>query len=224
MNHPYDQLDFNLKPLEIKIVNYILRKKQFDGFENPHYSIKFFEKARKTKLKKKNEDGLKFIFKRAIKQLKFDIKKKLKSENEKLSIDEFDKRFYTYYYGKISEKMKKPLECFYHFRNWKKRTSPNIPKSVTKKYLALLKKNPEFIQKINNFLLNDFFLSFYRSNSNKIRHLIIKWEEMIQNSPDNWSGIEKIKKSILGKGNKLPWTLSEAECAFKKTLDSIKKA
>jgi hypothetical protein len=214
----------NLTELEKQIVIFIIRKKKFDGYQDIKFTCNFFNKARQTILKKKNEDSLKFIFKKALKNLKQEFKRKNQNLNGNLSIDEFDFKFYNFYFGEISKNQNIPLEKFYHFRNWKSRTSTDIPKSVTKKYLSRLKKNKEFMNKIVHFLKNKFWVEFHRMNSIKIQHLIIKWEQFIQENDCNESGMKQIESSITGRGNKLPWTIFEAEYGYKKTLDSISKA
>lgn len=224
LNINYVDQDMVLTPLEKQIIVFILKKKKFHGFENIEFTASFFNRARQTKLTKKNEDGLKFIFKKALKEIKRKFKKEHQLTDLSFSIDKFDELFYGYFFKKVAEREGIKLECFYHFRNWKSRTSIDIPKSVTRRYLKRLKKNPEFMGKILYFLNNQFWHDFYRMNSIKIQHLIIKWEQFIQGAESNAAGMSLIEKSITGRGNKLPWTIFEARNAFNKTLDSIDKA
>ena len=75
LNINYVDQDMVLTPLEKQIIVFILKKKKFHGFENIEFTASFFNRARQTKLTKKNEDGLKFIFKKALKEIKRIFKK-----------------------------------------------------------------------------------------------------------------------------------------------------
>ena len=224
MGVPFMPLDMHLKDVEREIVSYILKKKKFVGAERVEFTPDFFNRARQTPLRKKNEDGLKFVFKKAIKHLKSEFKREQGLHGTTLTIDQFDRRFYGHYFAEVAKREGVSLLCFYHFRNWKKRTSSLIPKSITRRYLKLLKKNPEFIGSVLEYLHHRFSREFQCFNSNKIRHLIIKWEGILQEHPDSASGLRTIRALILKKGSKLPWTRSEVNFAYQKTLDSIHRA
>lgn len=224
MGLDFEAADMSLKDIERKIVGYVMKKKSFAGWQRPQFRVGFFNRARKTPLRKKNEDGLKFVFKKAIKHMKNEFKKAHGLNGHTLSIDEFDMRFYSHFFGAVAEREGIPLLCFYHFRNWKKRTSALIPKSITKRYLALLKKNEGFMRSVREYLDTRFMREFQSFNSNKIRHLIVKWEGILQGCEDVGAGLAEIRRLILKKGSKLPWTASEVRFAFEKTLDSIEKA
>ena len=112
------------------------------------------------------------------------------------------------------------MESFFHFRNWKKRNSPFIPKSITKKYMSRLKLNPNFISKIYGFLHNKLINSFRVFNSKKIRTMVIKWEKIIEESGIE-NGLSTIKNMINSRGNKIPWTMSEVYHALDLSLIHI---
>lgn len=216
MNVEFTQNNFQLNNLEKEIIQNIVCKKKFEGFQNISFTESFFNKARNSKLRKKTEDGLKFIFKKAIKKMKKNFK--IKHLNGiKLSSQQFDEHFYSYYFQDIAEKEGISLECFFHFRNWQNRNSENIPKSITKKYVRRLKKNPEFVTQLRNYLKQELIHSFKVFNSKKIRTMIIKWEKKIEEEGRE-AGIKSIIKMIHSRGNKIPWTLSEVNHALEDSL------
>ena len=141
----------------------------------------------------------------------------------KLKTEALDNAFYAHYFGAISAQFNIPLESFFHFRNWKKRNSPFIPKSITKKYMSRLKLNPKFIEKIHIFLNSKLINSFRVFNSKKIRTMVIKWEKIIDEYGSS-SGLSKIQKMINSRGNKIPWTISEVYHALDDTLDYLDKS
>ena len=225
MNLEFCDQDFNLNELERTIVSTIFDKKKFMGYSNIFFTKQFFNHARRTNLKKKTEDGLKFVFKKAIKHLKKEFKTHILSLTHKgrIKADMLDRKFYTHFYGEISEKFDIPLESFFHFRNWQKRDSDFIPKSITKEYMRRLKLNPVFIGKILKYLNNKLVKSFMVFNSKKIRTMIIKWEKIIEEN-GSMNGLNKIVKMINSPGNKIPWTLSEVQHALHNTLDYLEKS
>jgi hypothetical protein len=223
MDIEFESNDFLLKPIERQIIRSIVEKKKFVGFNKIEFNLDFFNKARGSNLRKKTEDGLKFVFKKAIRELKKEFKTTVLPPGSNLRTDALDKAFYSHYFGEISQRFDIPLEAFYHFRNWKKRNSPFIPKSITKKYISRLKMNPVFVGKIKNYLHQKLINSFRVFNSKKIRTMVIKWEKIIEElGPQN--GIEKIHRMIHSRGNKIPWTMREVCHALDDTLDYLEKS
>jgi hypothetical protein len=223
MNIEFESSDMMLKPIEKEIISAIVKKKKFIGFQNIQFQQKFFNKAKTSNLRKKTEDGLKFVFKKAIRELKKEFKNTMLTPGTKLKTDALDKAFYGHYFGQISEHFNIPLESFFHFRNWKKRNSPHIPKSITKKYMSRLKLNSNFISKIYTFLHQKLINSFRVFNSKKIRTMVIKWEKIIEEFGID-AGLSKIQKMINSRGNKIPWTMSEVYHALDDTLDYLEKS
>lgn len=219
MNVEFQESNFCLNSMEKEIIRNIVVKKKFFGHSSVQFTKEFFNQTRQSKLQKKTEDGLKFIFKKAIKKMKSEFKStflKGKTGNKKLD----DNLFYLHYYGKIAEEEDIPIECFFHFRNWQNRVSEHIPKSITKEYVRRLNKNPEFVRKIKNYLTEDFLDSFKVFNSKKIRIMIIKWEKIIEEKGKSM-GLKEIIRSIHSKGNKIPWTISEVKHALGNSLKYI---
>jgi hypothetical protein len=216
MNVEFSPNNFQLNSLEKEIIKNIVHKKKFDGFEQIEFTETFFNKARNSKLRKKTEDGLKFIFKKAIKKMKKNFKTK-HLNGIKLTSQQFDQHFYAYYFQHIAEQEGISLECFFHFRNWQNRNSENIPKSITKKYVRRLKKNPDFVSQMRDYLNKELIHCFKVFNSKKIRTMIIKWEKKIEEEGRE-AGIKSIIKMIHSRGNKIPWTLSEVKHALEDSL------
>lgn len=216
MNVNFSENNFQLNQLEKEIIKNIVLKKKFEGFEQVEFSQEYFNRAANSKLRKKTEDGLKFIFKKAIKKMKNNFKSK-HMEGVKMNSQQLDKHFYSFYFQHIADQEGISLQCFYHFRNWQNRESENIPKSITKSYVRKLKKNPEFVLELRHFLENELVQSFKVFNSKKIRTMIIKWEKIIEEQGRD-QGIRTIIKMIHSRGNKIPWTLSEVYSALEDSL------
>lgn len=70
MDIKFVDTDLDLTRMEKAIVSMVIKKKKLDGFKNIIFDKSFFNFARKSATMKKTEDGLKFIFKKAIKYIK----------------------------------------------------------------------------------------------------------------------------------------------------------
>ena len=221
MDLPFYQQDLSLNNFEKEILKSILIKKKFEYQDEIMFSTIFFNTTRKTILKKKTEDELKFIFKRAIKYLKNNY---LKSNNNfkglKLSVHQKDDLFYEYYYGEVSKLYNIPIESFHHFRNWKNRTNSLIPKSITKKYVSNLKLNPEFVSKIVDYLNNHAFNMIQVENLKKIKKMVSSWEQ-IYLQRGFADGLKFIKDKISSRSSKFPWTKSEISSALESSLKML---
>lgn len=220
MNVPFNKDDLSLTNLEKEIIKIFVKKKKFIGFKNLKFSIDFFDKARTSNLRKKKEDGLKYIFKKAIRHLKDEFKSRELPSGSKVTGDDLDRLFYEHHFGGISKHYKIPLESFYHFRNWRTRFSEHIPKSVTRDYVTRLHLNPVFIGKICNFLQNKLLKAVRAINFRKIKTMVLKFERLIENhGPDE--GLTQIQNQVFSRGNKLLWTSSEVTWALQDALDLI---
>jgi hypothetical protein len=223
MNIPFTTSDVDVSSVEKEIIKLLMKRKKFIGHEDVEFTNNFFNQARNSNLRKSGkhkEDALKFIFKKAIRFLKERFRDENLCFNEKLNGNEFDFKFYSHHYGHVAKSTGKPLECFYHFRNWKTRYSEHIPKSVTKKYVRDLKLNPDFILKIKGFLDEDFFINIKKINLKKIHKMVEKFEKKIQKLGEA-EGLNQIRASICSKGFKNVWTLNEILFAREITLDLL---
>jgi hypothetical protein len=216
----FESNDFIITKIEENLLKEIVKKKKFSEDLDINLNELYFNKIKNANLRKKTEDSLKFIFKKALLHLKKKFHKEV-LKNKKISNENLDECFYDHYFGEISKMFSIPIESFYHFRNWKKRTSPHIPKSITKRYVSRLKLNREFILKFKHFLEKELDMSFFKFNSKKIRALIIKWEKKIEDD-GVVLGLSHIISKINSKGNKFPWTSKEVLHARNVTFEYLK--
>lgn len=219
MDLEFHDADFVISESEQKILRHLIREKGFAREKRVEFRSAFFNEIRKKNLRKNKEDCLKFIFKKALKNLMNEFKTRHLGV-ERMPQRELDQKFYKFYFGSIAEEYGIDIECFYHFRGGRRPNSENIPRSITKKYIGHLKMNPDFTANFKHYL--DFeFLSFFDSfNLKKIKNLISKWERIISDFGLTL-GVEKIIESICKPGKKFPWTINEALHAREETLDRL---
>lgn len=213
--------DFQLTPLERSILEVFVKRKKFVKSEKVEFSHLFFNEIKEANLRKKTEDSLKFIFKKTLQHLKRNFQHRV-LEDPNLGGEELDNRFYEWHFGDISRMFAIPLESFFHFRNWQRRTSPHIPKSITKRYISRLKLNKGFIKNFTDFLDHHLLKSFFKFNSKKIRSLVFKWENLLENFGRE-QGLATILKQINSKGNKFPWTVKEVVHARRVTYKYLRQ-
>jgi hypothetical protein len=217
MNIEFTKHDLNLSEIEVEIVKMIMKKKKFKKFAEFKYDISFFNSSKNSNLRKKKEDGLKFVFKKAICFLKEKFREENYSPDFKIDLEVLDQKFYEFYFKKISDKYGIPIECFYHFRNWKNRNSDLIPKSITKEYVSHLKLSQLFVENFEEYLNDKFLEEFNDFNKNKIKRMVNKWDKLIEDNGEE-DGLNQIKTKLFKRGNKMPWTISEAKQALDDTL------
>lgn len=222
--------DLNIHPIMKNIIIQILIKKNL--CKSMQIINLTANKLNKLKIKdnfKRTEEKLKFIFKKCIKHLqkkfKQDWKNKIIEVTEYESTSpiskslKFDYTFYSFYFKEISEKMKQPIEKFFHFRNWKNRTNKNIPKSITKTYVNYLKMNKQFIKKFIDYMENDLINDIFLTNTIKITNMIENWQEQcFHNSRDLDYSLNMILKKFKKKYVKLPWSYHEIQNAINESL------
>ena len=190
------------------------------------FNLKTLNKIGKSRLFKKKEDQLKFVIKKCIKHMQEQFRLRLEASDENFEIKypnfkkNKDNYFYQFYFKEIAEKEEMPLENFFHFRTGSYRYTQDIPNSVTKKSINLWKKNPDFINQIIDFINTSFRDSFESFNIKKIRLLLSNWENTLEKMGEI-DGMNKILKSLKSRGCKLPWTLSEVNCAIENTLSLL---
>lgn len=170
-----------IRPLEKKLLSLILKHK-FDqrNFRSCDFTVKNLNTIRQKKMRKKSEDGLKFIFKQFLHEIrtKFALERGLSSNA--INTANFDYLFYGHHFGEISKKFQIPLERFFHFRNWRKRYSDLIPKSITKTYIKNLKLNLPFIKEVLKYLDEEYPKDFRLFNLKKIKRMLTKWEKYLK--------------------------------------------
>ena len=222
--------DVELSVHEMKIAKTLLTKKKLIDKKSFSFTLKNFDKLKILKKKKKNEDELKFVIKKCLKQLQEDFlekfrKKKIEQMDDcRVSMKEVTRNkneyFYRHYFGRIAEREGIPIQKFYHFKCWSERYSRNIPRSITKDSLFMWKKNPKFIQKIVDFIKNKFMIKFISFNSKKIRSMVSKWDAILDEKGLE-EGTKAVIRSFKSRGLKLPWTLTEVRKAIDNTLSFL---
>jgi hypothetical protein len=214
--------DLDLSYIEKKLLKAIITKKF-----NPAYDIKIEPKClikiSKIKTNKKNEDGVKCVYKKALRELKkrfkneyLDPKDREQIKSKKLSI-----YFYNHYFGSYYENLF--LNSRSNESDKNNRILEFFEKKITIKFLKKLKVNREYIDLLIRYFENDFIQDFIKSNKSKIGNLIKKWEKLIYSEFDEEEGLEIIKKQINFRGNKIPWTLSESLKAMNYILNALRK-
>jgi hypothetical protein len=214
------------------VIEFMKKKKLCKKFELKDFSIENLMHLRSNENTRRTEERLKFIFKKCIRYIQARFKRKMKHKfnDEKSSeVDDtfsesvkFDYIFYGHYYSKIAEQIGQPIEKFFHFRNWKNRTSEHIPKSITKVYVNYLKMNPSFMNLFISYMNDRLIKDIVLNNIKKIFRLVKDWENILKKF-DQEQGMEIVLKKFRNKGVKLPWGLTEVRSAIKDTLKYIIK-
>lgn len=231
LNRSISKSDSFLKEHEKQIVSKILFKKKFPILAEEPLDWRSLNKLRQTKIKKKNEDELKFVLKKCIRHLQIRFLESVKHGDaldqaslKGVSLRDIktnkDKYFYRFYFKDIAEREGIAIERFYHFRSWKNRFCKDIPKSITRQSLDLWKKNTDFIRQIKEYISQSLVGHFFEFNSKKIHTMVSKWERIIDEHGQR-KGLRQILDSFDVKGSKLPWTLSEVETAIVHTLKCL---
>lgn len=215
------QEDLGLSIGEKKIMRAVIRKKFSPDFEI-EFNQKCINKIRGFNLFKKNEDAIKFIYKKAIHGLKHRFKNQIvmPGERNQLTFEETGFRFYKYYFEKnfkekflnLNEKAKNEKSAIVRF----------FEKKITLKFFKSISKNKTFLSLVIWYLENEFFGAFEKKNKVKIRNMVTNWEKNIQNSSEK-KGISFVLNQIQGRGNKIPWTLSEVKNGADHLLKELKK-
>lgn len=227
LNEPIILPDLEISKIEEQIVRRILIRKKMISVDEAPFSCQSLNIIRETCLDKKKEDELKFVLKKCIKHLQDRFVRNLKNSGQSIASgpginykNQLDLEFYTAYFGHISRKENIPIECFFHFRSWKRRYSMHIPKSITKSSLVNWKENPVFIAEIEEYIGSEFDKWTRQFNVNKIRKLVSKWGKIFERN-GRVIGIEMILHSFEKKGCKLPWTAFEIDSAVKTTMKHL---
>ena len=105
MNEELFEKDLLIRPLEKKLLSLILKHK-FDqrNFRSCDFTVKNLNTIRQKKMRKKSEDGLKFIFRQFLHEIrtKFALERGLSSNA--INTANFDYLFYGHHFGEISKK------------------------------------------------------------------------------------------------------------------------
>jgi hypothetical protein len=157
---------------------------------------------------KRPEENYKFIFKRCIKHLKEEFRT---DEMTKLKKREFDSQFYQFYFQKIADHEKIPLESFFHPKNSKSKAA-NCPRSINISYIQNLSKSKEFTDKFLDYLNKQLESRYSEIIDSKILSLTQKWELEWGQTTEREKLIEEICNYVEKNTKcKLPWTMNEVK-------------
>lgn len=220
MEAPFEREDFNLEPSEKTIIRELMKKKGFNRSTKISFTLEQFKSVGPNRSTKKREDCLKYIFNKAISHLKKQFEQSEfyspKGKNNK----SLNREFYEHYFGAIARRMKTPIEAFYDYSLANKSGNEFTAKSISSKYLSLIKENPEFVGEIVRFLNQEFLKWFHDFNLNKIRLKVKRWEEVLVREGER-EGLKLIVSKINSRNNKLFWTLHETRLAKTIAINSL---
>ena len=228
-DEPITAADTQVSAFEKELIHeFLFKKKMFKRFDLKNFNHVKLQKLRLKEKAKRTEERLKFVFKKCINHIRKTFRLDLLRENKKnkeLSKalgdpDQFDYLFYNHFFGQIAQHMDEPIEKFFHFRNWKNRTSNDIPKSITKAYVTLLKMNQQFMAQFEGYLEFDLVADLQRANVKKLTKLVLEWEACLRKH-----GCQLGRKILLAefkmKKMNLPWGMLEIKKAIECTKQYI---
>lgn len=215
--------NFFIREYEKKIFKNLLKQKRLITNLNKKLDFETLNHLQSKIATRKTEDQLKFVLKKCIRQLQDEFLQNIRNEKIKdhlkggVSMKEYknniDFHFYSFYFGEISKEKNLPIETFFHFRSIKNKSDSKTINFRIRQSISFWKLNPVFISKIINFIDSGFIKNFEIFNQNKIRLLLIKWDDILDEF-----GVEKgtrtIIRSLKSRGFKLPWTLGDVREAL----------
>lgn len=215
LKEKFTSSDFELSDVERSLVTCVVLKKFGPSFDI-EFNPKCFNKIARISLMKQNEDGVKFIYKKVLRQLKKKFKTTILTRTEQimLSKNEINAKFYLHYFGDHFDE----LEIDVRNENLINLTKTFFEKGITLKFLRKLAVNQEFIQSAKSYMEDGFLKDFKNLNKSKIKKLIIKWEGMFEKMFEK-EAVKLINFQVNSRGNKIPWTI----CEVKKSLSYMIK-
>lgn len=167
----------------------------------------------KLKVKKRPEENYKFVFKRALKEMKKNFIESQKQANQqKFNMRDLEMSFYESYFGKIANEKGIPIEKFFHPRN-EGRMGGISPKSFNNEYVKSICLSPQFVSEFKA-ILEVMPERSKKMISSKLRLLGNKLT--LGKQSDSEAELLKKKEYIRTERKcKLPWTLKEVREAVK---------
>lgn len=226
-----------------KILSAILQKKKLIKkssdviFQEKEFNLKAQKPGHK-----RNEENLKFVFKYTQKFLRKQFKKNnsqfryRKSDAGITQKNLVDLGFYTHYFGKIADDLDWPIAKFFHPKVLASAKSadrflenPNLrPKTINKEYINNLKKSPDFIRDMSQYLHGEYRLEpnvktgiveeHKKCIEVKLVQKLHHWHKKIELYGQG-EGMKKILKNLLTNQKcKMPWSITEIKRAVNETL------
>lgn len=175
---------------------------------------------------KRPEENYKYIFKKCLKTLKARFGEKVDCKGCKK--DEFERRFYTHYFGDVARAEGLKLEAFYQPRNGtcgreggeprgKKGvhlSKKDIPKTISAKYIQTISKSKAFLADFHGHLEASLLQDYLKNIDRKIAGMFAEWTGLADDplSPERLEEIcSKIEKN---NKFKMPWTIKEVRSAI----------
>lgn len=220
MEIPFKSPDFDLGPSARTIIVELMKKKGFVHDDSVDFSLEYFKNMKGNESTKKREDSLKYIFNKAISHLKKRFEQSKKFASGKRTRKQLNRDFYEHHFGAISRKMGRPIEAFYDYSLANNNENSLTSRSISAKYLSLIKQNRVFVGQIVEYLNRDFLEWFQDFNSKKIQLKVERWEEQMAKSGEQ-DALKKIVSKINSRNNKLFWTLYETRLARQIALKSL---
>lgn len=233
-----DSLSIDYKEI---IKNFLCKKKMLQINDELDFKEEKFNQICQNNGIKRNEENLKCVFKYALKFLRAEFRKKhsefkFRKQNANMKHKNLvDLGFYTFYFGKIADEYGYPISKFFHPKvfSGNETLNENIdepdqrPKTINKEYIDNLKKSPQFMQDLQDYL-NDTFIKSNNEMSGIINEYKEISKEKLYQKLDKWYRKFKVKGwkiacsdiiKELKKNDKckLPWSVKEMEKAVQDT-------
>lgn len=213
--HEITEKDWNLSPMEEKILNAILKRKfygkvQTDGIqldESNRYS--FINQLAKINTLKRPKDCYKMLLGRLFRILKRNYFEKHKYSNQNVYL------FYQYYFGDLAKKENVPIQAyFYPFERNNKFISlfPKISHHLNFRYYEKIFRSERLSRDIK-VILQKVYSDHFLELKFKFATLLKKWEKLFYNFDNDLAIVEKTILKYLQFNNrcKIPFTVTEIE-------------
>ena len=156
---------------------------------------------------KRLEEQIKMVYKRCIKYLKRNFKRKIRSISYKKYLD---LAFYGHYFDEVSKDEGLPIERF--FTPGSKSQFFKVKANFTYDFLEHTKKSKAFVEDLDDYLEKNFEAQFLKDNRLKIKKLCSDWKMRLEESR---ADPVVLAESLRGNMKiKLPWTLGETRNAM----------
>lgn len=219
---PLEPENLTLDPTETVIFNCLLNRKflrrskfsEEDFHATPR--IDMIAKVTSSKSLKRPEECYKFIHTRVLKHLKRKFRAHFNIKSD------LDKLFYRFYFQKVADSAKVPLEKFAYplasnsSGGELSQQSPQKKMALNAEYFRLLFKSSRFKKGFEEYTSHALVSECRADIIQKLEKIFLKWEKQLQKNSGKDS-LEEIKDYLLhNKHCKLPWTLQEIDSSIRK--------
>lgn len=167
---------------------------------------------------KRNEENYKLVFKKAIKHLTKQYKKKFpetRGDKKKLLLG-----FYRYYFRDdfIKQGLEKEYDLPRHDENRLLENFSSLiynPKTVNPKYISMVANSRTFISDVVQYINDGFMLDYVRSRYNKVERILDNCKDIVKLAAHSGNHRDLIEKVEKNPRFKLPWYDDELTKALK---------